>query len=526
MAISEQAARASGSSSSAAGAATAVVAGGDNDNPSVPHPAYSRMNGRWKKCRDLMIGTDAIHNEPSYVPQYERESQKMYDARRTIAAVYDGFKRTVLACSGMLLQKPPTLGKDMPKEMSELAENIDNAGTHLDVFTERLTTDGMTTGLGGIIVEYPRVERPEAVDADAERRLGLRPYWIMVRAEDILLPIFGRANGATRLMLLVVREVSEQLVGQFGVQSVSRYWEYRQVGATVTSRLWEEPVGGGKPEPRGKPAVLGNITSIPFAPLLTGQKIGAFETVPPLYGLAELNLEHHRMKTSRESLQELACVPTLVRVGYKPRPDPARPGELIWDPVLLGPGNVIDAPAVQGVNTPVYWLSPDVGVLEPSDRTLQDIKADMGAVGLSFVAPDKRAAETAEAKRIDSEAQNASLRMVGQAVRDCLETAFQHTAQYMGKPKLASGSVTIHTDFESTILDANMVSALGSLAERGKLSLDTLLMLLEKGGVLPDGFDREEEIRRILQEGGGPKDDSAGGGDGGGAAGGAGGGGE
>lgn len=499
MATSEQATRATSASSTNG---TGIVTAGDNDSPANPHPAYHRMKGRWKKCRDLMIGTDAILADASYLPRYERESDNRYEIRRTIAAVYDGFKRTVIACSGMLLQKPPTLGDDMPKDIVELAENIDNAGAHLDVFTEQLTTDAMVTGLAGILVEYPRVERPEAVDADSEKRLGLRPYWVMVRAEDIFAPLFERANGAKRLRQLVLRETTERMVGRFGVESVSQYWVYRREPFGVTAELWEEPTGGGSPESKGPPAVLRGVSSIPFAPLLTGQRLGPMETAPPLYGLAELNLEHHRTKASRLALQESACVPTLKRIGYVPRPDPNDPTKLIWDPVLIGSSNVVEVPIIDGVPGDVSWFSPDVSVLDPSERTLQDIKADMGAVGLSFLAPDKRAAETAEAKRIDSAAQNASLRTVGQAVRDCLETAFQFTAQYMGKPALASGSVTIHTDFEESVMDSTMVTALGSLAERGKLSLDTLLLLLEKGGVLPEGFDREEEQRRILMEGG------------------------
>lgn len=505
MPTSEQDARASAAATSASTGAV-VTATEDNDRPDKVHPSYDRMKERWRKCRDLMIGTDAIRAGGTfYLPKFDQESDKAYEARRTIAAVYDGFKRTVKASAGMLLEKPPTLGDDMPGELKTLAENIDNAGTHLNVFTERIATDALTVGHAGILVEYPRVENPAAVDADTEKRLGLRPYWVMVRAEDIMLALYGKTNGATQLQLLVIREVADVRVGKFGVRSAKRYWVYRQEGATVTYECYEEPENGGAPASQGAPVMLQNAARIPFSPLVVGEKLGAMETIPPLYGLAELNLEHHRIKTGRESIQELAFVPTMVRVGYQPRQDPNDPGKLIWDPVLLGTRNVVDVPIIDGVPGDLKWLSPDVTVLEPSDKTLQDIKADMGAVGLSFLAPDHRVAETAEAKRIDSAAQKASLRSFAKALGDCLELAFQMTAAYLpGKPEVKSGSVTIHTDFEATIMDAAMVTALTSAASVGKLSLDTLLLLMEKGGILPEGFDREAEIRKILLEGGVP----------------------
>jgi hypothetical protein len=83
-------------------------------------------------------------------------------------------------------------------------------------------------------------------------------------------------------------------------------------------------------------------------------------------------------------------------------------------------------------------------VLDPSNKSLEKVEQQMGAAGLAFLAPDTRAAETAEAKRIDEKAQNASLRSVARAVQDCLESAFGFAGQYIKQP---AGSVTINADF-------------------------------------------------------------------------------
>lgn len=74
----------------------------------APHPGmlsdiYLRMRERWQKCRDLMEGTEAIRRgRDTYLPRFESESDESYDARLQLAALFNGYERTVLASVGML----------------------------------------------------------------------------------------------------------------------------------------------------------------------------------------------------------------------------------------------------------------------------------------------------------------------------------------------------------------------------------------------------------------------------------------
>lgn len=484
----------------------------DTSRPDTQSPAYLRMLARSKKCRDLMIGLEAIRaGGEDYLGKFDQESDDSYELRQNLAALSNGFARTVLASVGMLLQQPPELGDDMPAQLKDLAENIDLAGTHLDVFAWNLFLWAIIDGRAGILVDYqratdPGVDRSKAshaatlaiaegkeLDASDERALGLRPYWVLFQSPDIFLALRESVNGTQVLTLLVLREAVSRRVGRFGVAPVTKFRVYARTGNAITFEVWETTPG----DPTGvlheieKPTPMRNVSEIPFSLFVAGQTIAPGEVKPCLLDLAELNIEHHQIKTDIRHLEMLACVPTIVRIGAQKDEDGNYPE------VVLGPRSTLEAPQMNGVAEPIYWLTPPIDVLEPAMKTLANNEAAQGAAGLAFLAPETRAAETAEAKRIDAGAQNATLATVGRRGQDALEAAFGFTGQFIG---LKSGSVTINTDFENTVMDAAMVSALGALAANGKLDLETLLTLLEGGRVLPDGTDKAAIIKRILLE--------------------------
>lgn len=466
---------------------------GTQDDPSVPHPTYNRLKHLWVKCRALFGGTDEIRaGRETYLPRFANESDESYEFRLELVALTNAYARTAIACVGLLLQQEPKLGDDMPPALVALAENVDAAGTHLTVFSWWLFLDYLIDGYAGVLVEYPHVENPDQVSADDEARIGLRPYFIRIQRADVFLPFYETVNGKKTLTLLVLRETFEEKVGRFGIRTASRYRVYVRTGNVVTAQVWRKKEGEDKVTPDGEPQIVRNARRILFATL------GEFAGKPPLNDLADLNLEHHQLKTNLRNLESLACVPTQVRIGAP------RDANGNYPPITLGPRSTIEAPATEGVSKPIYWHSPDVSVLEPGTHSLADVKADMGAAGLAFLAPETRAAETAEAKRLDATAQQASLATTGRLGQDTLETAFAMAAELLspeGRESVKAGSVTINTDFENTVMTPEMITALGALAVNGKLSIETLLGLLERGKVLEDGFSVVDEVRRILKEG-------------------------
>ena len=479
---------------------------GENDDPSVPSAAYEANKRRWEKCRACFSGTEAIRaGGTKYLPQFGGESTARYEVRKVLAAFYNGYKRTVLASVGMLLEEPPVLGDDMPDELRELAENIDASGTHLNVFTRRLATAGMVDAFAGIMVEHTKPDDPRldeskasfaatiarrlklALSTDDERRLGIRPYFLLFRVDDVYRELYANVNGVRTLVLLILREVVTERVGQFGVKSVTKWRVYTNDRGVVRYQLWRSPDGltGGRPTIEEQPTVITNQVEIPWSPLIAGEEIPGKpgEYTPPLMDLADLNIQYHISLTNHLSLQSLAYVPTPVRIGAKAN----AAGD--YPELTLGPGNTIEAPHIEGVGEPVYWLSPPVDVLDAGERTLTHTKADMGTMGAAFLSAETRAAETAEGKRIDSAASRATIGTFAQALQDCLERAFGFMAAYR---KLKGGSVTVNKDFTGEGIDSTYLSVLVTAYQEDVLTLEELRHVIQTGQ-LPEDFDPSDK---------------------------------
>lgn len=465
----------------------------DANDPSIATAVYERMRPRWEKCRDCFMGTEAIRaGTTTYLPQYEAESDERYEVRSQLAAFYNGYSRTVLASVGMLLEEEPTLGEDMPPDLVELWENIDAAGTHGAVFARRLATAGIIDGYAGILVEHSRSPAPGQLSGDEEKRLGLRPYFLLFRAHDVMRAIYESVNGARVLTLLVLREVVRRRDGLFGTKTVVQYRVYTNEKGVISYQLWSALDSSSRPSKTEGPTTVPNLTAIPWAPFIAGEEVPGSpgEYKPPLLDLADLNIQYHNTLTNILSLQSLAFVPTPVRIGATPDAQGNYPT------LVLGPGNTIEAPITEGVAEPVYWLSPDVSVLEPGDRTLQATKADMATMGAAFLAVETRAAETAEGKRIDSAAQRATLATVARALKDCLETAFGFMAAYR---KLQGGSVTLNEDFTGVGIDPQYLTVLVQAYQQDALSLEELRHVIHTGQ-LPEDFDAADVVELLANQ--------------------------
>jgi Domain of unknown function (DUF4055) len=475
--------------------APAVASSATQDTPDQTHPGYRAMQPAWSRIRDLLGGTDAVRAARElYLPKHAAETADDYSVRLKLGVLFNGLARTVSAMTGLVTAKDVAVGEDNAVAVHQHWENIDGRGTHGAVFARRLLREGMAMGRAGVLVDAPPVATAgRALSRAEEQALGVRPYWRRYRTEDIRDWGFTTVDGATVLSHLVLRESFLERTGRFRTQEVTEYRVLTWTGPfAITVERWREERSGGQ----RRVALMGEATPIvgprfiPFALLAVGETEDddQFVTRPPLLDLADINLAHYRLDTERRNLERLGCLPVPVRTGYVAQPDEG--------PKPIGPNVMMDVP----IGGSFAWAEPTGTAFEPTAKDLKEMERRMAALGLAFLESDTRGAETAEAKRLDATAQNASLSSAARALEDMLETALGFHAEYL---RVDGGSASVNMDFERTVMDPTLIATLNQAVVAGNLSQETFLNLLRRGRVLGDDFNVEDEIRRIMDAGGG-----------------------
>jgi hypothetical protein len=500
-----------------------------HDRPDWRDPESSALERVWETCRDAFEGTDAlIANARKYLPKHKSEKPADYRARCDHSAVFNSFAATINGLTGLAFAKEPSLGEDVHEKLRDHAENIDGAGTPLNVFARELTEEALNLGTAGFMVLYP--PRPEGATAKDEKEGTLRPYWRAIAAEDIM--TWDHANIGARDFLthLVVREQVRQRHGRYGSRMVMQYREFIHdiendgIGAPVTYIVWEERRASDRDKrPTLVPVSIGTITTakgaslsrIPYVGVLFGRKRGKMFARPPLKDLLDLMLKAFRIDSDRSYLMHLACVPIPVRKGYKSPVSMATlsqsDGSTITVPRSTGgsvaaPNVLMDLPAdtpnASGVG--FTWAEIQGTAFAPTKDELEKLKAEMGAIGMQFLAPSTRAAETADARRQDARVDNATLSAMLSVLESAIEEGLIIHAEYVGvgvrtNTQLSGGSWTVNRDFERTLLGPDMIKVYSELVLADQLTLETFLEILTQGRALPDGFNVQQEIRRLRQ---------------------------
>jgi hypothetical protein len=414
---------------------------GDKNAPDAMSPVVRKWQEDLALVRTIYSGWRALFRQSEiYLPQHPKEDAQDYLIRARRPTFYNAFGRTVRALAGAPFSQPST-SEGVPAEIQTLYDDdIDNQGTAGDAFVRHTFQDALTTGLAGIFVGMPVLETApgrEPTRAD-ELDAGLRPYWTMVRMDDIcsFRPVVE--NGAALLSQLSFKDRIQMPDGDYGVQIVDQVRVLRRLpavpGATDTPVvLWETwerqkdkwvSVGNGE---------LPSVTEIPFAQIYT-ERVGFMDATPPLLDLANINLLHYQMWSDLAHAAHIANVPFLFGGGF-----PA-------EELQIGPNRAIIIPSGKTDEVWLRWLETTGASLGSTRAILADLEEQMAHLGLGMLQRKSAAAETAAKASLDRKDQES---MLGAAVNDLengLEQALFWTAQYLGLP--SGGRLSFSRAFE------------------------------------------------------------------------------
>jgi hypothetical protein len=493
-------------------------------NPGSPSDWYGQLEAKRRLPRALMEGTPAMRAlGEERLPRFALEDPGDYGSRLGLAVLDPSYPRAVRDLVGKVFAKEIALGPDVPVEIrgreaaegiepiEGWAENIDNRGANLHAFLKQVFQERLAEGLAGVLVDAPPMPPgldPERVSlADME---GRRPYWVLIRAAQILDYDEVYERGETKLSMLRYSECRMERTGPLA-WSPKRAVHYVRVlyrgqpealGVERFARIEVHRKGedGKWSQVPEESHPMQPLTEIPFEPFP-----GLNKCDPPLATLADLNAKHWRVLAEFDAYSSAAQ-----RVVW------------FWS-------GVDDVQLAKCQNMGGFFLAwhtkppgeTDLKTVETSGSAPQLATSGLDRLEASIREESLRPLLTEKAQTLgetvlDTKEAESALQTWALELKNGGENLLMHTAAWRGiewKPNRkigqarSGGSLTVNLKYALTQQQMASLDALRS-ARQGvhgvpDLSRRTLWASLQMQESLPPDFSAEDEEARLAAESGG-----------------------
>ena len=438
-----------------------------------------------------------------YLPQDYLEEQESYQVRKTRAQSsfqnYYAHLRDLV--TGTALRKGVATPESIPSEWSNFFEDVDLEGHSLLSFSKEVFTEALDGGVSAIWVEYPKL--PENLSAAEERLLNPRPYFVLMRMDQVLecrydvfnasiadQNIFGAFPTYLRVKTEIRRQSEENEFFEQVVPAV-RVYDIVDLANNDTSELSDQPESLATDRRvrcrlYAKTNTPGNVDKytledtsylsipfIPFVPVFGGKKEAFFRARPLLFDIARLNLHHWSVSADLAETIHLTSSPILTGTGV--RPD---------DEIKAGAGRALFS---QNPDAKFNLMSASMEGASVTLQNLQRIEAAMERLAAVAMTTSKTQAESGFAKLLDRSQSDSQLAVLVQGLEDALNRALLYASAYRSIPEVR---VTISKNFIPVKLHSQQVMALSSLfKDSNAITIEMFLRMLEAGEMfegLPD----------------------------------------
>lgn len=492
-----------------------------HERPDFRAPEYVDGEGARTLSRAMMQGTRGVRAlGHAGLPKWPDEEPAFYKLRARIAQVTRYYARTVEAAVSMVTASPPTLAEDAHATLRADWEDIDRRGTHGDVFVQQLTEEALIGGFAAILVDAPPRPVGVSLTLQDEQRMQLRPYWVLLRAEQILswetespdwsrimtdwqrgvlrADDVARLGGQFVLRQVVIHEPGRVRHGEFGVRVQHRYRVLRLTDTGVTFAVWEHVEAEGATGEHFRLLTEGPmqgaqgraLPAIPLAVAYSKRTTTPFVCEPALMSVCEANLDHYQLTADRRYLIKHTHSPTLYLLGFQEERD----ANGVAKKTRIGPNAVIRS------NTPEakvgYAVAP-ADALTSSKEERDEVVREIAALGLSFLAKDRqRGVETATGRTLDLAAENATHATTARGVQDALEQALLFHAAYRDVP---APSIEMHPVYLAPDVDPQLAGLVWQAVLKGRLDIDTWLAFMRTGR-MPENLNAADLVARLVAE--------------------------
>ena len=438
-----------------------------------------------------------------YLPQDYLEENPSYEVRKTRAQSsfqnYYAHLRDLVV--GTALRKGVATPEIVPQEWGNFFEDCDLEGHSILSFAKEAFAEAIDGGVSAIWVEYPKV--PENLSAAEEKLLNPRPYFVLMRMDQVLdcrydvfnaqvasQNIFGAFPNYLRVKTEIRRPAPDNEFFEEVVPAV-RVYDIVSLANNETSLLSDTPelfsatervrcrlytkmsTSNNSETYQLEDTSYLSVPFIPFVPVFGGKKEAFFRARPLLYDIARLNLHHWAVSADLAESIHLTSSPILTGTGV--RPD---------DEVKAGAGRALFS---QNPDAKFNLMSASMEGASVTLENLKRIESAMERLAAVAMTTGKTQAESGFAKLLDRSQSDSQLAVLVQSLEDALNRALLYAAAYRLFPEVR---VTISKNFIPVKLHSQQVMALSSLfKDSNAITIGMFLRMLEAGEMfegLPD----------------------------------------
>ena len=444
------------------------------NDPSWLSGPYLEMSERWQPMLLCMGGTQAFReNCGELLPIEPKEDEGAWRRRVSHAVLSPYTMRIADQAAGLIMRKPVQIepqeeGQDVDEYWKDWIQDVDGYGTDLDAFARRVVLNSLLLGHSAVLVDFPSTEPAE--NLLQERQLGLRPYFLEVRADQILGWRKETDSPLAPINQIRISEYVTEPVGEFGDRVV---YQIRVLERGAWS-IWRKNEDGWFKYQDG-------TTSLSVIPLAVtySNKVHELMSTPPLLPLANLNILHGQRQADLQHALHVAALPVMYLKAFEDN----------GNEIALSANSAILLPE----NGEVGYAEPASSAFESQQAFITELENQMRNLGISTLFSQTYVGETAEAKAMDRSDSDSMLSVVSQDLENALQNAIDMAAAFIGKepPK-----VVVSRDFDLQKLDGPQVQQYMGMWQNGAITHQTLLEILSRGEILPD-IDIESEIEMI-----------------------------
>jgi hypothetical protein len=424
------------------------------------HSEYSARLAEWSRARDVLAGEDAIKAAAEkYLPRLDSQSDEEYGVYKARASFLGATSRTLEEYLDLVFRKVPVTYVDgCGKALPAFVADCDLWGMDFVRYARRIVGEVLSVGRAGSLVLWDLV--------------GGRPWVSSWRAEDVFDWELQRVGERSVLVRVVLRDGERlRFLRMDDGACIQQFW-------AKTDGQWSLAESAGLK--RGD----GTVGFIPF--VFHGPKHSRPEPDGlPLGDIITANLDHYRLDADYKHGLHFAALPTAWVTGFD-KASPLRIGSsTAW---------VSDIPGATA------------GFLEFTGAGLVYIERAMERVERRMALLGARMLEAPAAGEGGQQAQLCGLGSVVASLNQSLTHVLQLARWWVDgtEPRGANQvSLTMNTDLASRAITAEQLNAAVVAWKAGAISRESLLDLLKRGEVLPDGRTVEQERALIHRASGG-----------------------